>query len=118
MQSDRVESEIRELLAYSRPLSYNPEPLQANEVIRQGLEHYERAIAKQHIDVNLDLDESLPPFQGDAISLRHVFDGLIGNALDAMPRGGDLNITNRMAADGRNVHIYIADTGQVYRQSS
>ena len=111
-QSDRMAAEIRELLAYSRPSSYNPEPLQANEVIRQGLQHYERAIAKQHIDVSVDLDESLPPFQGDAILLRHVFDSLIGNALDAMPRGGDLTIRNWMAADGRNAQIKIVDTGQ------
>ncbi len=111
-ESDSVEAGIRELLAYSQPLSYSPEPLQGNEVIRHSLQHFERVIAKHHIVVDLDLEESTLLFQGDVGLLGQVFEGLIANALDAMSSGGTLTIKNHLTADGKNARIKIADTGQ------
>jgi signal transduction histidine kinase len=111
-ESDSVEAGIRELLAYSQPLSYSPEPLQGNEVIRHSLQHFERVIAKHHIVVDLDLEESTLLFQGDVVLLGQVFEGLIANALDAMSSGGTLTIKNHLTADGKNARIKIADTGQ------
>jgi CheY-like chemotaxis protein len=62
--------------------------------------------------------EHLPPVFGDDAEIREVLTNLILNAVDAMPRGGSLEITGRVVeSDGaykdrqRWVEVYVADTG-------
>ncbi len=45
----------------------------------------------------------------DRIKMRRVLDNLLRNAVDAMPRGGELYLSTRM--DGDNVFIQVRDTG-------
>jgi signal transduction histidine kinase len=53
--------------------------------------------------------DDLPPVLADADQLRIVFANLVRNAREAMPRGGTLALTARLA-DG-HVHVEVADTG-------
>jgi signal transduction histidine kinase len=63
------------------------------------------------VKIHLDLEEGLPRVRGDADQLQQVFLNLINNAVLAMPRGGDLTITTRFAANRERVQIAFADTG-------
>lgn len=62
--------------------------------------------------------EHLPPVLGDDADIREVLTNLILNAVDAMPKGGSLEITGRVVeSDGRRgeqqrwVEVYVTDTG-------
>ena len=62
--------------------------------------------------------EHLPPVLGDDAEIREVLTNLILNAVDAMPKGGSLEITGRVVeSDGgrgerqRWVEVYVTDTG-------
>jgi signal transduction histidine kinase len=64
------------------------------------------------------LAPGLPPVGGDADRLQQVFINLVNNALDAMPRGGELKVTTRFepgpasdAGGGGSVSVEFADTG-------
>jgi len=51
----------------------------------------------------------LPLVSGDAAELRHVLTSIADNALDAMPKGG--NLTFRTGVDGARVFCLVADSG-------
>jgi putative PEP-CTERM system histidine kinase len=63
---------------------------------------------QRKISVNLDFAE-LPPVRGDTERLRSVLSNLIINAIEAMPDGGELQISG--AADQVNAWIDVRDSG-------
>ena len=58
--------------------------------------------------VSVDIPQ-LPSIMGSTSELREVFINLINNALDAMPRGGDISITASIIES--NIVIKVSDTG-------
>ena len=60
------------------------------------------------IDVHLELSASQPT-PGNASELREVFTNLLLNAVDAMPKGGDLWITSENGP--KTVRVQVRDTG-------
>jgi len=59
--------------------------------------------------VTIELGEGFEELQLDPLKMRRVLDNLIGNALEAMPRGGELKIT--AGTVDRKVIIKVSDTG-------
>jgi CheY-like chemotaxis protein len=60
------------------------------------------------IEVHCDFGE-IPPLSGDPSGLREVFTNLVINALDAMPKGGDITIST--IKEEESVLITVADSG-------
>ena len=63
------------------------------------------------IEMNVHLDESLPPFYVDADQMRQVLINLAMNACEAMPEGGALHVTVEQAPTPRDILIRVSDTG-------
>ncbi len=61
------------------------------------------------VTVRLDIPATLPAVRVDASQIRQAFENLVGNAVDAMPEGGVLEI--RAAADGKAVIVSVRDSG-------
>lgn len=108
-----VVSRLRE---FYRPTSHGEvrEQVDVNATIEQSLiltaprwRDKCRAEGRQ-IETQLSLGE-IPPLLGNAAELREVLTNLIFNAIDAMPRGGQMRFRTR-ATDGR-VEIQVQDTG-------
>jgi len=71
---------------------------------------FETESLKQDVSVTLNLDPDIPLIRADKDRLRQVFSNLIINAIEAMPRGGDVKISSEMNKDGQ-VRIAFADSG-------
>ena len=75
---------------------------------------YEGKLKSTHVRVSVDFDSTGPvkTFEGD---VRQILNNLIGNAIDAMQRGGELRVRTRPAqcvrTGRRGMRITIADTG-------
>jgi signal transduction histidine kinase len=110
-ETDRIEDWIRELLVYSKPPSGNLASIQINDLIRSTLDSIDREMKKRNIKLTLALEASSPQVHADEVLMRHVFISLIANALDAMPRGGELRVTSRIEKSVSQVEILIKDTG-------
>lgn len=110
LETDRLENWIRELLAYSKPVSAAPVPMHIDEIIRSTLDSFERDIKKRDVKVEIDLGRS-PVVHADEALLRHVVMSLISNAIEAMPNGGLLTVTVRETPQGDAVEVRIQDTG-------
>jgi PAS domain S-box-containing protein len=61
------------------------------------------------VAVTLDIPDTLPPVQVDAMQIHQVFRNLISNGMEAMPEGGTLEI--RAVEAGDRVSIDVCDTG-------
>jgi signal transduction histidine kinase len=111
-QSDRLEGWIREFLSSARPMAAELEQVAIDEVIGECVEVFDAQLERQHIRKGLEVERDLPAVQGNAASLRQVLNSLIANAVEAMPEGGDLEISACRDDDAGQVRICISDSGQ------
>jgi len=64
------------------------------------------------VTVHAELPGTLPPVMVDPFQMNQVFQNLIENAVQAMPRGGVLTITAREDRERDGIRIRIGDTGE------
>ncbi len=62
------------------------------------------------ISLEAEVTDPVPWIMGDNTHLRRVFDNLVSNAFKFTPAGGQVLL--RLKAEGKNVHIEVADTGR------
>jgi signal transduction histidine kinase len=109
----RVSHITRQTLTFYRE-SKQPISVSISELLQSVLTLQQRALQDQRI--RLDNSVLSPCFvQGFPVELRQVFLNLVGNAIQAMPNGGDLKVQVRIATDWitqkRGVVVSIVDTG-------
>jgi len=80
------------------------------EAISEALELFRDTFTENHIKSKRVEDGPLPPLDFDPKQLRQVLINLFKNALEAMPRGGEIAISTRVS--GQNAEIVLADTGE------
>jgi two-component system NtrC family sensor kinase len=67
---------------------------------------------KDHIDIELELDQTLPPVKANADTLEQVFINLMGNARDAMEGAADKRLYIRALNKAHTTQVSIQDTGE------
>jgi signal transduction histidine kinase len=107
-QLDRVTDSLRSLLDRARPRALQQTfPLQP--VLSRLAEAGQILGSAQRVRVTLDVPDALPLVAGDETQLELALSNLVTNALDAMPDGGNLNLT--ATTDQGCAIVEIADTG-------
>ncbi len=110
----RVELE-RLMITVKRMLDlYRPGSQSTQEVdLGMSLEHVAHLLAKQFTErrilVQIELPENLPRVDAVDNQIQQVFINLMLNAYDAMPEGGELQISGQQAGEG--VELFFQDTG-------
>jgi two-component system, NtrC family, nitrogen regulation sensor histidine kinase NtrY len=95
---------------FSRMPQPQRRPTQVNELVRSVLRVFHAQLQeKNQISVHTELAETLPEISVDPDLLHRALQNLVLNAIDAMPRGGELTIHTRALGD--RVEISISDTG-------
>jgi signal transduction histidine kinase len=108
---DRLSDLVKRLLLFSRPVGGKQAPTDIRLVINQTLGIILPAARARHVRVHTDFDGTLPPLLVDGQALEQVFLNICANALDAMPRGGHIQIsTSAAAAEGMAI-VAFADDG-------
>ncbi len=107
--AQRIQKLTRDLVSYSRPTSEEPEPLEFNEVVEQGLSFCEHIISKYDVRLSRELGTSLGRTLGNRNRLLQVVINLISNACQAMEGGGELTVSTRR--DGSWIVMGVTDTG-------
>lgn len=105
----RVSNIANQTLRFHKQAS-NPRAISAEALFSTVLTIYEGRIKNSHIDVEIDHRTTRPIvcFEGD---VRQVLNNLVGNAIDAMPRGGRLLIRSHENAQRNGAILTVADTG-------
>ena len=106
-------SHLEEMVAEMRDFVRRPptvkRPGQINAVIDEALELFQDTFKEHHIQVRRVEETPLPPVAFDARQVHQVLVNLFKNALEAMPRGGEITIASRVRED--KVEITVSDTG-------
>lgn len=98
---------ISSLLDFARPKAPTRHKVGINDLLQETLS---RTTIPEKIKVVSKLDESLPQILADPEQLSQVFRNLILNALQAMPDGGQLEISSEVSTSAQ-LAISFADTG-------
>ncbi|MFQ5949714.1 MAG: sensor histidine kinase, partial [Nitrospiria bacterium] len=110
LEGDRLTASIRELQAYSETSGGTFTSIPFNEFLRSTLGSLEKKLKQFEINVTLELQEQAPKIDAEEAPLRQVFTSLVENAVEAMPKGGELTISSRVM-EGNRLEIRIIDTG-------
>jgi signal transduction histidine kinase len=107
----RMSKLTRQLLDFYRT-SFVPEEMRRvnlNQVMKETVDGFGAVLSTAGINVELNLQDSLPPIRGSADKLKQVFLNIILNAKDAMPEGGLLRIVSEER--GGMAKVTISDSG-------
>ena len=95
---NRLNGVVTQFLDYSRPLKPSMAPSSVNEVVEKTFKLLQAQVP-ENVAVELELADWLPRVQADAEQLKQVFLNLALNAFQAMPGGGRLHVSTRVARD-------------------
>lgn len=96
-------------LAESGALALHPEPTDLVDLVADVAESYRRSALEAGVEIAFVGEPTLPDIVADPVRIREVVTNLIGNALRAMPDGGDLTLSVT-ARDGV-YEIAVLDSG-------
>ncbi|MCL6480898.1 MAG: HAMP domain-containing protein [Firmicutes bacterium] len=110
-ESRRCGEIVKNLLMFSRATPMNLAWVPLNATVEQALRLVRHQCELAGIEVHLDLDPALPVVRCDAAQIEQVLLALVMNAIEAMPRGGNLWLRTRWLEEADQVVVQVRDDG-------
>ncbi len=112
-ETTRCREIVRELLNFARQSEPRKEPCNINRIIENALSltKNQLKVSENYVTMVKELGD-LPPLQADPDQMLEVFINMIINAIDAMPKGGELRTRTRLLENEKSIEIRVIDTGQ------
>jgi signal transduction histidine kinase len=110
----RLNHLVNDVLAAGRQAPPTLASCDLKATLTQALALVERQARRQGIKIKLDLGQDLPIFQLDPAQIKTCFLNILTNALQAMPRGGQIRIfaaTSKGPNGAGCLQLHFADTG-------
>ena len=101
---------VKRILDFARRPQREMRPTNLNDVVEKVLALANKYLQHRHIALRRDLSPDLPAVIATADELGQVFLNLVLNSVDAMPEGGTLRVSSRLAQDG-HLTVAFSDTG-------
>ncbi|MFC2149289.1 PAS domain-containing sensor histidine kinase, partial [Candidatus Auribacterota bacterium] len=111
---ERLNRIITQFLEFAKPQELIPEMVHIKNIITDTVTLVAPKIKQQNIALSIKCPQGLPHMHGDPSLLKQAFINLILNALQAMPEGGNLDISasrNGSAKSLDMIRIMLKDTG-------
>jgi signal transduction histidine kinase len=111
-EAERLEQmvhDIEEFVQFSKQSRGQFGPVEVAPLLRETLAGIGEAAARAGVRIHREALEPVPPVYGDRSLLRQLFQGLVANACEAMPGGGDLSVQTRQVDSW--VQVRVEDTG-------
>lgn len=109
IESRRCGELVKNLLTFSRTSPISLDKADINSVIQRCVKLVEHRTELSSIQLHVDTDIVLPPVYCDAAQIEQVLLALVMNAIDAMPRGGNLWLRSKFL--GAEVELTVRDDG-------
>ena len=110
-ESRRCGDIVRNLLMFARTAPMNLEWADLNHVVEQCVRLVQHKMDLSGAQLQLELDPNLPRVQCDPAQIEQLLLALVINALEAMPRGGNLWLRSAVLPSGREVQLQVRDDG-------
>ena len=109
-ESRRCGDLVKNLLTFSRTAPMNVEPSDINAVFDRCTRLVQHQLELSGIQLHLELAKDLPPVLCDAAQIEQVVLALTMNAIDAMPRGGNLWLSTKIL-ESQELQMQVRDDG-------
>jgi signal transduction histidine kinase len=110
-EATRAGKITRDLLNFARRREPRREPVAVEALIERAVELLGTKLVRGRVQVRTVLHPGLPSILGDADHLTQVLLNLAGNAVDAMPDGGELVFRTELRPEADAVVIKVIDSG-------
>jgi two-component system NtrC family sensor kinase len=110
-ESRRCGDLIKNLLSLSRTAPMNVQSTDLHAVVDRCLMLVRHQLDLGGIELQLNIAKDLPRVPCDPAQIEQVLIALIMNAIDAMPRGGNLWLDARLSDDESEIEIQVRDDG-------
>jgi PAS domain S-box-containing protein len=107
---DRLDAVVKRFLDFSRPMDVRLEPTQLSELLHEVLEVAQPELDRAKVEVARLIPIGVPDVFVDRALLKQAVLNLVLNAVDAMPQGGQLQLT--LSRRGDMAEITVGDTGK------
>lgn len=107
---DRLDAVVKRFLDFARPMDVRLEPTQLADLLREVLEVARPQLERAKVQVAQLLPIDVPEVFVDRALLKQAVLNLVLNAVDAMPNGGQLQLT--LSRRGEMAEITVGDTGK------
>ena len=108
---DKLEKWVRDLLTFSQVQPGESGRVDLRQLVPALLERFARELDKRGIRHGSDVPSDLPAVKGNVALFEQVLANLVANAMEAMPRGGELRVTAAWDARAARVDVTVTDTG-------
>lgn len=108
-ETARLESMVKQMLDFGRPLEIQPTEISLNELVMKTVEVAEPVARKSGVELKTDLEPSLPPLLLDGPRIEQVILNLITNAVQASPAGERVLVRTHL--ESGEVLLEVADRG-------
>lgn len=110
-ESRRCSEIVKNLLVFSRTAPMNLEWTDLNAVVDRCVRLVRHQLELANIELQLQVEDDLPVAYCDAAQMEQVLLALVMNAIEAMPHGGRLGVSSRLASDGEQAVLEVQDDG-------
>jgi predicted RND superfamily exporter protein len=118
-QVDRASDIIRRLMAFGNKPGFSREPTDVNKAVQEALVLVENQLKVEDIDINLELDPSLPHIYAHPTKISEIVYNLLVNACEAIAAKKSIQtdvrnsarINIRTSRHGEYVSIWVNDNG-------
>jgi two-component system, NtrC family, sensor histidine kinase HydH len=116
-QSDRLSSWLHQLLAYTKPADTVQQSVALTPLVRTCLQEHAHECERRRIETSAHLPNDLPAIRGDSLAIDQVLRTLLGNAMEALPRGGRITVRAIPNTAQGNVTLTVQDNGSGMTQA-
>ena len=107
-----------DLLGFSRQSANVIREMDLNESIEEVVSLVRTIFRQERVEVETDLDPTIPPIWGDHEKLKSVWLNLVNNAFDSIGQDGTIFIRTKLCTHRRRVVLFFADTGSGISQDN
>ena len=108
---ERLISTVQRMLDFYRPSTKQHRATDVHQVVEDVLALTSKRLERGRVRVRRAFDPQIPPLHAIKNQLKQVFLNLVINAVEAMPRGGELTVRTSLSPDGDWVSIAFCDQG-------
>jgi two-component system NtrC family sensor kinase len=109
--SRRIEEMAKRMLDFSRKRTRRTEACEIDELISDALRFVQPYLRTQYIDVQVQLDQDLPPIDLDRWQMVQAVVNLLQNAADSMLESDKRILSIASRIEGNAMRIAVSDTG-------
>ena len=111
-QVDRLSKWVREFLTFSLPVAGESEVIDLVSLVETSMQNFETQLKNKNISYQFNQStENVPLIVGNRILANQAFSSVVSNALEAMSKGGSLQVQIEVSPATNCVDVVVVDTG-------